>query len=76
MIGHEAIAQHRHGHFDASVSHGFQEGLVVDAFQEHGAVVVAAVENMAAFAIEGGSRDSGRSRRLKNGLGRVNDKHA
>ena len=67
MVGHQAIAQHRHGHFDTGVSHGLEEGFVVAILPEDFASVVAAIEGVATFAIKGGSRDSGHGEKITVG---------
>ena len=76
MVRHQAVAQHRHGHLDTRMRDRLEEGFVVAVFQEDFPTTIATVEDVAAFAIKGGSWYSWHGERLTNGRKRVKNKHA
>ena len=46
MIRHQAVREHQHGNFNASMADGFEKGLVVVVFVKDLALTVASVKNV------------------------------
>ena len=59
VVGHQTVGQHAHGHFNAGMSDGLEERLVIAVFEKNLTAGIAAVDDVIANAANRGSSCAG-----------------